>query len=181
MIRVHEIGSEQAHSEVSGQVQIETATRHEPDFAIVTEHFRRQAMLAPEDLEKRGKIVRAKSYFRPSGEVEEFDLVNSGSHPGLAAAPLPTAVDGQSEPAVKVVGDSGTRAPRIPFQAAGHRGQGSRKQAVHIAAWIKSGVSAVKFEFGSRLILGCRQRAHAAQQSNHRPQHNCNAATMKVR
>jgi hypothetical protein len=96
MIRVHEIGSEQAHSEVSIQVQIETATNHEPGYVTVSEDFGRQAMLAPESFEKRGKIVRAKSYLRASGDVEEFGLVNSGSHSGVTAAPLPTTVDGQS-------------------------------------------------------------------------------------
>jgi hypothetical protein len=96
MIRVHEIGSEQAHSEVSIQVQIEAATNHEPGCLTVSEDFRRQAMLAPESFEKRGKIVRAKSYLRASGDVEEFGLVNSGSHSGVTAAPLPATVDGQS-------------------------------------------------------------------------------------
>src|ERR1019366_4591438 len=138
-------------------------------------------MLAPESFEKRGEIVRTKSYLRPSGDVEEFGAVNSGSHPGLAATPLPTAVDGQSEPAVEVVGDAGANAPRTPFQATGHRDHSSWKQAVQIAACIESGVSAVKFPLGSRLILRCRERAHAAQDSNDCQQHNCNAATRVMR
>jgi hypothetical protein len=162
MIRVNEIGSNQAHRPVSAQVQIETATGHEPGLVTVPEHFGPQSMLAAEHFEKRGKIARAKSYLRPSGDVEEFGLVNSGRHPDVTAAPLPTAVDGQSEPAVKVVGDAGANAPRIPFQAAGHRGHSSWKQAIHIAAWIESGVSAVKFPFGSRRILRCREPANAA-------------------
>src|ERR1035438_2140220 len=115
-------------------------------------------MLAPESFEKRGKIVRTKSYLRPSGDVEEFGAVNSGSHPGLAATPLPTAVDGQSEPAVEVVGDAGANAPRLPFQATGHRDHSSWKQAVQIAACIESGVSAVKFQLGSRLIRSEERR-----------------------
>src|ERR1019366_3016760 len=98
-------------------------------------------MLAHESFEKRGKIVRAKSHLRPSGDVEEFAAVNSGNSPGLAAAPLPTAVDCQSEPMVKVVGDAGANAPRVPCQAAAHRDHSSWKQAMQIAAWIESGVS----------------------------------------
>ena len=39
MIRVYEISSEQAHSEVSAQVQIETAASHEPGYVIVPEDF----------------------------------------------------------------------------------------------------------------------------------------------
>src|SRR5580658_11040419 len=115
MIGVHEIGSQQAPSEVSGEVQIETATCHEPDFVIVPEDFRRQAMLAHESFEKRGKIVVTKSYLRPSRDIEELYLVNSGSHPGVAAAPLTTAVQGQSEPAGEIVGHAGADSARIPF------------------------------------------------------------------
>src|SRR5664279_63101 len=84
-------------------------------------------MLAHENFEKRGNIVGAKSYLRPSGDVEEFGVANTGSYPGVAAAPLPTAVDCQSEPAVKVVGDAGANAPRIPCQAAAHRDHSSWK------------------------------------------------------
>src|SRR5208337_2802572 len=181
MIRVHEIGSSQAHRPVSAQVQIETAAGHEPRFVIVPEDFGSQAMLAAENFEKRGKIVRAISYLRPSGDIEEFGMVNSGSHPVVTTAPLPAAVDGHSEPAVKVVGDAGANAPRIPFQAAGHRDHSSWKQAVHIAAWIENVVSAVKFPFGSWLILCYRERSHAAQGTNYCQQHNCNTATRVIR
>jgi hypothetical protein len=53
MIRVHEIGSEQTQSEVSVQVQIETAASHEPKFVVAPEDFGPQAMPAHENFEKR--------------------------------------------------------------------------------------------------------------------------------
>src|ERR1019366_8768503 len=138
-------------------------------------------MPAHESFEKRGKIVVTKGYLRPTGEVEEFAVVNSVVHLGLTAAPLPTDVAGQSEPAVKVVGEAGAGAPRIRFHAAGHREHSSWEQAVHIGAGIDKGVSAEKFPFGSRLILRCRERANAAQDSNYCQSHNCNTAKRALR
>src|ERR1039458_3588870 len=138
-------------------------------------------MPAHESFEKRGKIVVTKGYLRPTGEVEEFAVVNSVVHPFLPAAPLPTDVGGQSEPAGKVVGDAGTGAPRIRFHAAAHREHSSWEQAVHIGAGIDKGVSAEKFPFGGRLILRCRERANAAQDGNYRQPHNCNTATRVMR
>ena len=67
-------------------------------------------------------MAAPESDLRPRGEVEEFYAVNTRGHSTLAAAPLPAAVDRQSEPAVKVVGDAGAGAARIPPQAAAHRG-----------------------------------------------------------
>ena len=93
MIGQYEIGSEHTPGEMPGQVQIEAATRHEAEFVVAPEDFRRKAMFAEESFDKWGKIARAISYLGPGREVEEFDLVNSGGDPGVAAAPLPTAVD----------------------------------------------------------------------------------------
>src|ERR1700677_335744 len=115
MVGVHEIGSQQTPSEVSGEVQIETSTCHEPDCVIVPEDFGPQAMLAHESFEKRGKIMVTKSYLRPSRDIEELYLVNSGSPPGVPAAPLTTAVQGQTQPAGKIVGHAGADSARIPF------------------------------------------------------------------
>src|ERR1700691_786435 len=138
-------------------------------------------MLAHESFEKRGKVVVTKSYLRPGGEVEEFGSVDSGRHPGVTTAPLSAAVPCQSEPPAKIVGDAGAHAPRIPFQAAGHRDHSSWKQHVQIAAWIESRISAVKFPFGSRLILRCQERAKAEQNSNYCQSHDCHKATRVVR
>src|ERR1700691_2256606 len=123
-------------------------------------------MFAYKSFEKRRKIVAAKGYLRPNGEIVEFGVVDSFRQPSLTTGPVTTAIDCQSEPAVKVVSDAGANAAHIPFQAAGYRGHSSWKQAVQIAARIESGVSAVKFPFGSRPILRCRQRAKGAQNSN---------------
>src|SRR5208283_792988 len=138
-------------------------------------------MLAHESFEKRGEIVVTKGYLRPSGEVEEFTVVNPVVQPALAAAPLPTDVARQSEPAVKVVGDTGTGAPRIRFHAAAQREDSPREQAVHIDARIDKGVSGEKFPFGSGLILCYRERANAAQDGNYSQQYNCNTATRVMR
>jgi len=67
-------------------------------------------MLSHQSFEKRGKVAVTKSDLGPRGDVEEFDLVDSGSHSRVTAAPLTTAVDRQSKPAVKVVGDAGANA-----------------------------------------------------------------------
>src|SRR3984885_1665392 len=139
MIRVHEIGADQTQSEVSLQVQVKTAASHEPDFVIVPEDVRRQAMLAHQSFKKRGKIVGAKSQLGTAGDVEEFDVVNASGDATPAAAPVVTAVGRQAEPAGEVISYAAANAPRIPFQATGHRNRCSRKQPVHIAARVESG------------------------------------------
>src|SRR5271170_2796828 len=181
MIRKHVIGSKQTPGEMSTQFQIKTAADQQADFVIVSEDFRCQAMLAHESFEKWRKMARAISELRPGGEVEEFDLVNSRRHPAVTAAPLATAVDCQSEPTVKVVGNGSAKAPRIPRQATVHRENCARKQAVHIAAGVESRVSAVKFPLGSRLVLRCRERAQATEDSNHSQQRDCDAAARVMR
>src|ERR1700680_1019438 len=110
-------------------------------------------MAAHESLDKRGKIVATIGQLRPHGEVVEGGVVDSSAHPGLIAVPVPADIAGQSEPAVKVVGDAGTEAARIGFQTAGHGKQSSGKQAVHVGAGIEEGVSAVELPCRSRLIL----------------------------
>ena len=88
VIREHEVGSEQTQSEVPVQVPIETAPSHEPNLGIAPEDFGRQAMLTHESFEKRGKMAAAKGYLRPTGDVEEFAVVNSRSHSALTTAPI---------------------------------------------------------------------------------------------
>src|ERR1700726_595738 len=105
------------------------------------------------------------------GEVGERGVVNSIVQPGLAAAPMGAGIKGEAEPAIEVIGDSGARAPRIRFQAAAHREHSSGKQAVHIGARMEERVSAVKFPFGSRLILCCRERGKRAWDSTRCQQH----------
>jgi hypothetical protein len=123
-------------------------------------------MLAHERFEKRGKVACAKSYLRPSREIEGFGVVNSHGHPSLPTAEIPADVAGQSEPSVKVISNAGARSPRIRFQRAVDREDPAGKQAMHMCAGIDKGVSAGKFPFGSRLILCCSKRGKRTQGNN---------------
>src|ERR1700686_970031 len=134
-------------------------------------------MPAHQSLDKRRKMAAAKSQLRAHGGAVEGGIVDAATDSVFAASPMPTSVGGQSEPAVKVVGDAGADTTRIRFHAAAHRKQSSRKQAVYIRGRIEERVSAVELPFGSRLILPCRERTNHTQDNNRCQPHNCNPAT----
>src|ERR1700719_1554140 len=118
-------------------------------------------MPAHESLDKWGKVVSTIGELWSPGDVIEGGVINSFVQTGLIAVPMGAGVGGQSEPAVKVVGDAGIYASRIRFQAAGDREHTSWKEAVHIGAWIEEGVPAEELPLRSRLVLRCSENAAA--------------------
>src|SRR6202047_2129470 len=125
----------------------------------------------------------AESNLWTEGKIGESGVVNFSAQRTFTAAPMGAGIEGEPEPAIEVIGEAEARAARIRFQAAAHRGDSSRKQAVNIGARMEERVSTEKLPFRSGLILRCRERAHATQDSNYCQQHNCNNATriMRVR
>src|SRR5208337_1011467 len=104
-------------------------------------------------------------------EVGETSVINSVGYAGLTAAPMGAAIQCQSKPTIKIIGNAGAGAARIRFQSAAHREQRSWKLAVHVRAGIKEGVSAVKLPLGSRPLLSCGEGGNRTHGSNHYRQH----------
>src|ERR1700687_2307782 len=128
-------------------------------------------------------MIAAESNLWTEGKIGESGVVNSSAQTSFTTAPMGAGIEGEAEPAIEVIGEADARAARVRFQAAAHGRYSSRKHSMHIGAGVEEGVSTEKLPFGSGLILRCRERTNAAQDSNHCQPHNCNTATriMRVR
>src|SRR5580704_5841315 len=130
-------------------------------------------MPAHQSLDEGRKMAGAKGQLRSHRGVVEGGIVNSSGHAVLTRSPMPAAVGGQPEPAIKVVSYAATDTVRIRFDATAGREQPSGKQALHVGSWIEEGVSGIELPLGSRLILRYRS-PNEAEDNNRCQPHNCN-------
>src|SRR3989304_1188931 len=115
-------------------------------------------MVAHQHLNKWGKTMGAERNLWSHGEVGESGLVKYLAYTacrGYTAGPMVAAIEGESQPAVEIIGSAGAHAAGIRVQAAAYREQGYRLLAVESRVGMKEGVSAVQLPLRRRLVLSC--------------------------
>jgi hypothetical protein len=98
---------------VPGEVNIKTAANHHPNFVDIVEGIGHQAMVAYQNLKKRGKMIAPHCELWAEGEVGKSGVVNSSRKRSFPAAPVGAGIKSQSEPIIEVIGNAGARASRI--------------------------------------------------------------------
>jgi hypothetical protein len=128
-------------------------------------------MVTHQDFKKRGKTIVAERKLWSEGEVGESSVVNSFCETIFTAVRIGAGVEGESDPAIKIIGSADANAAGVRFQSAAQWEQSSWKLGVHVRIWIKEGISAEKLPLGRRLFLSGSEGGERRQDSKHCQKH----------